>query len=400
MKFGDWFSGVCFNMVHRHNLVYNTCWEDPRLDRVALNLGPDDRILVITSAGCNALDYALLGPKEIHAVDMNPRQNALLELKLAGIRSLDYESFFTLFGEGRLRGVRKLYVDKLRPSLSPWARGYWDRHVKFFAGSGKRKSFYYFGTAGILAWMVKFYIDRVAKVRDVIDALLDAPSVEVQRKLYADNRLSEVFWTRFIRWTMDRDATLSLLGVPRPQRLQLERTYLGGIAKFIEDRVESVFTNLPLSDNYFWRVYLNGSYTPTCCPEYLKPENFQKLKDGLADLVHPHTHSILHFLQNHQGNLTRFVLLDHMDWLSVAHVGLLRKQWQAMIDKAAPQARILYRSGGLRVDYVDPLEVTVQGRHRKLGEILKYDHALAQELHPRDRVHTYGSFYIADVSLN
>ena len=59
--------------------------------------------------------------------------------------------------------------------------------------------------------------------------------------------VSEVFWTRFIRWTMDRDATLSLLGVPRPQRLQLERTYLGGIAKFIEDRVESVFTKLPLA---------------------------------------------------------------------------------------------------------------------------------------------------------
>ena len=56
--------------------------------------------------------------------------------------------------------------------------------------------------------------------------------------------------------------------------------------------------------------------------------------------------------------------------------------------------------GGLRVDYVDPLEVTVQGRTRKLGEILKYDHTLAQELHPRDRVHTYGSFYIADVNLN
>jgi S-adenosylmethionine-diacylglycerol 3-amino-3-carboxypropyl transferase len=94
------------------------------------------------------------------------------------------------------------------------------------------------------------------------------------------------------------------------------------------------------------------------------------------------------------------VLLDHMDWLSVAHIGLLRKQWQAIIDKLAPQARILYRSGGLRVDYVDPLEVTVQGRPRKLGEILKYDHTLAQELHPRDRVHTYGSFYIADVSVN
>ena len=38
---------------------------------------------MLTSAGCNALDYLLDGPAEIHAVDVNFRQNALLELKAA-----------------------------------------------------------------------------------------------------------------------------------------------------------------------------------------------------------------------------------------------------------------------------------------------------------------------------
>src|SRR5262249_12381767 len=48
-----------FKAAHRRHLIYNTCWEDPRLDRVALDLGPADRVMVITSAGCNALDYLL-----------------------------------------------------------------------------------------------------------------------------------------------------------------------------------------------------------------------------------------------------------------------------------------------------------------------------------------------------
>src|SRR3569623_569351 len=74
MKLSDWFSSTCFNMVHQKNLVYNTCWEDPRLDHVALQLSPDDNVLVITSAGCNALDYVLKAPKHVYAVDMNPRQ--------------------------------------------------------------------------------------------------------------------------------------------------------------------------------------------------------------------------------------------------------------------------------------------------------------------------------------
>lgn len=83
----NWFTNRLFRYVHGNHLVYNTCWEDPRLDREVMALGPTDEVVLITSAGCNALDYALDGPQRIHAVDLNHRQNALLELKLSGIRS-------------------------------------------------------------------------------------------------------------------------------------------------------------------------------------------------------------------------------------------------------------------------------------------------------------------------
>ena len=33
MALKDWLDRRLFEIVHRHNLVYNTCWEDPRLDR-------------------------------------------------------------------------------------------------------------------------------------------------------------------------------------------------------------------------------------------------------------------------------------------------------------------------------------------------------------------------------
>lgn len=58
----SWFESKCFGAIHSRNLVYNTCWEDPRLDRQALGLGPSDRIVMITSAGCNALDYDATPP--------------------------------------------------------------------------------------------------------------------------------------------------------------------------------------------------------------------------------------------------------------------------------------------------------------------------------------------------
>ena len=147
MAHSEWLSSRFFQFVHGNHLVYNTCWEDRRIDRIALRLAPDDTVLVITSAGCNASDYSLAGTRQIIAVDMNPRQNALLELKLAGIRNLEYEKFFPMFGLGRLEGVRSVYARRLRAALSPWAQSYWDRHIQFFE-PGNLRPFYFRGTCG------------------------------------------------------------------------------------------------------------------------------------------------------------------------------------------------------------------------------------------------------------
>jgi S-adenosylmethionine-diacylglycerol 3-amino-3-carboxypropyl transferase len=160
-----------------------------------------------------------------------------------------------------------------------------------------------------------------------------------------------------------------------------------------------VFGHLPLADNYFWRVYLYGEYTPTCCPAYLKPENFQALRDRGVDRISIHTTSIEDFLTTCSEPISRFVLLDHMDWLSWFRQAALQREWQAIIDSAAPRSRLIWRSGGLHVDYVDPLDIQVNGLYSQVGDHLTYHRDLAKTLHRKDRVGTYGSFYIADLNV-
>lgn len=391
-------SKTWFNLVHGRNLVYNQCWEDPRLDRVALELTSNDRVVVITSAGCNALDYALAGAGHVHAVDMNLRQNALLELKQAGIRKLDYEDFFQIFGCGGHPQWDSLYTQKLRPELSDTTRKFWDRKKAFFTGDTRRKSFYFHCTSGTFAYIINVYIDRIAKLRDGVNAILAASSLEQQRDIFKQYKLAESLWRPFIRWAMRRDMTLALLGVPRAQRKQIDEQYPGGILQFVMDRVEAVFTKLPIKDNYFWRVYLTGQYTPECCPEYLKPEGFAQLKAGAVDRVSTHTNHILGFLQETPHQISRFILLDHMDWLSKdPAMAILTQEWQGIMDKAAPNARVLWRSAGLNGEFVNPIQVTVNGQKKTLGEALEYNRPLAEELHAKDRVHTYGSFCIANI---
>ena len=394
MRLKDRLSNACFQWVHGRNLVYNTCWEDPRIDREALELRPDHAVLVITSAGCNALDYVLQQPRVVHCVDVNPRQNALLQLKLAGIAALDHTDFFSLFGHGSALHHRELYQDALRPQLEGFAQRYWDKHIDFFRRGPGRASFYFRGTAGYFARSANQFADRVLGIRDQVERLLSAPSVEQQEEIYL-REIKPVLWSRPVKWMVARDTTLSLLGVPRAQRQQVERYHGRGIAGFIEECVETVFTRLPLHDNYFWRVYLTGHYTHDCCPEYLRPDNFARLKGGLADRVRIHTTSVAGFLREHDSPIHRFVLLDHMDWMSAWRNDLLQDEWQQLLDRAAPGARFLWRSGGTETAFVDPVLVQRNGRPIRVGDLLHYDRDLANRLHPLDRVHTYGSFHIA-----
>ena len=111
-----------------------------------------------------------------------------------------------------------------------------------------------------------------------------------------------------------------------------------------------------------------------------------------------HTDSLHGFLERHTGTISRFVLLDHMDWLSDHFFPLLELEWQAILDRAAPDARVIWRSGGMRTEFLDRVQVQVNGRPRLLSDLLCHHHELAAELHEQDRVHTYGSFYIADLA--
>jgi S-adenosylmethionine-diacylglycerol 3-amino-3-carboxypropyl transferase len=87
-----------------------------------------------------------------------------------------------------------------------------------------------------------------------------------------------------------------------------------------------------------------------------------------------------------------------MDWLSHRHPEALAEEWQAIVDRASKGARILWRSGGVSADFVDPLQVRHQGSNVRVGELIRYDRARAADCHQRDRVHTYGSFHIAHLA--
>lgn len=387
----DRFDQRLFSLVTHRSLVYNACWEDPAVDRDILRLSAEDDVLVITSAGCNALDYALQAPRSVWAVDANPRQNALLALKVAALRLLPYSDVWQLFGEGRHPQARALYRERLRPALDPFSQQYWDKRIGWF--DSRRGSFYYHGLSGLAAWGFRRYLALQPKLRHAFARMFEADNVEAQREIY-QREVGPRLWTRPVNWLLSSQLVMNLLGVPHPQRKLVELQHGGQVAGFIREAIEYVVCRLPLRDNYFWRVYFTGRYTPECCPEYLKPHNHAALQSGLLDCLRWRTDTVTGFLQQHGGSISRFVLLDHMDWMSTYYPDALREEWEAIIQRAAPGARILLRSAQSQPAYLEA--VALGPEQRRLRELLAFREEGIDAWQAADRVHTYAGLVVAD----
>ena len=92
------------------DIVYAQCWEDPEIDREAFRIQPDDTVFSITSGGCNTLAFLLDNPRAVYALDVNPSQNYLLDLKMGAFAALPYGEMLELLGVRPSRRRRDLYA--------------------------------------------------------------------------------------------------------------------------------------------------------------------------------------------------------------------------------------------------------------------------------------------------
>lgn len=371
-----------FESVISSNLIYNTCWEDPRIDRQLLNIDSDSRMVVLSSAGCNTLDYLLDEPALIHAVDINPAQNAVLELKKALFQNNNYSLLWKMFGEGSKKGADIVYRRKLRQLLPEEAQNFWDEKIDYFSSTSS-ESFYFRGTSGLVA---KLIIDRIRRkgLDKEVNKMLDADSLEEQK--YYFDEIEPQIWNTFSKWLVRRSATMAMLGVPLSQRQMIRKKYKGGMLEFIRKSLRRVFTKQTLEDNYFWRVYLTGSYKQDCCPNYLREKHFPTLAER-CDRIKTHTTSLLQFLEQRDEAFSHFVLLDHQDWLAHAKSEILEKEWRQILDKSESGTRILFRSAGPTLDFLPDF----------VFDHVTFHSQKTESLQKNDRVGTYESTHLGIV---
>ncbi|KAI9302372.1 hypothetical protein BJ944DRAFT_167417 [Cunninghamella echinulata] len=359
--------------------IYAFTWEDPRVDLQYLNLTKDDILFVITSAGDNALEYALHQPKRIHCIDMNPCQNHLLELKLAGISSLEYEDFWRMFGEGRHPLFQSLLHDVISPHLSAYAYQYWTQHSDRFS-----HKFYKTGYSGLALSIFEWWV-RMNGLSKHVQNMCQATTIEEQNAIWLEH-IRPAMFSPMIRKVLNNPMFMwNALGVPMNQMNMFLQECT--TQEYIENTLDPIPSHSLLrTDQYFYHLCMTQKYTQESCPSYLTFEGFTKLKtSGALDAFRLHTDSILNVLTTLPDNyLTILVVMDHMDWFDPQSHDELLDEIKQMNRALQVGGHVYWRSAGTKPWYnklfeQNGFQVEALGI-RTPGKVI-------------DRVNMYASFY-------
>lgn len=112
-------------------LQYSCCNEDSRAELEALDV-TGRRVLSVAAAGERAFGLLLGDPREVVAIDRNPAQIYLGQLKVAAMRHLDRDAYLAFVGI-RESPHRATTYQILRNTLSKNARNHWDHRSRDIA---------------------------------------------------------------------------------------------------------------------------------------------------------------------------------------------------------------------------------------------------------------------------
>lgn len=331
--------------------LYTQSWEDPEPDIKVFNINPKDVVLTLTSGGCNSLNLLVHGAGTVVAVDCNPAQSALLELKAIAIKQLDFEDVWLMFGEGKHPRITELYERKLAPFLSQNSHEFWSRRLWYF-----RHGLYWQGGMGKLCWVVSI-LAMLLGHQNTLKRLCNAPTIEDQRKIW--NSIPIVYFVKngpsFLVLIFVKLASFVLFnrivlwfggGVPCKQYKLIEKDGIP-IENYIARTLNGAAENSHIrKQNYFYYNCLQGKFLRDNSPSYLQEANFAKLKAGAIDnLVLASGFFLTELLKR---KYTKVILMDHVDWLDLPHAQELA---DALAKQVLPGGIVIWRSASLCPPY-------------------------------------------------
>jgi len=257
----------------KHDYIrYANCWEDADVLLQGLDVQPSDRVLSIASAGDNSFSLLAQNPEIVVAVDINPVQLNLVELKKAAFKALNYEEFLAFLGFETSSNRKELF-ERVSEHLSEGQKMFWSGRLEEIEGgiiyAGKFEKYFKLFRTKIL---------RLIHTKKRINRLFEEKTAEEQIKFFNSRwnnlrwrLLFKIFFSKFVMGRFGRDpAFLKEVEVP--------------VSEFIIGQAKTHLSSVYAQKNYFLHFIMKGNFGDSL-PHYARKENFDAIKRNIDKLV-------------------------------------------------------------------------------------------------------------------
>jgi S-adenosylmethionine-diacylglycerol 3-amino-3-carboxypropyl transferase len=346
---------------------YASVWEDADVLCDALRpVATGGRILSIASAGDNALALLTLDPGEIVAVDLNAAQLACLDLRVAAFREFDNDDLLAFLGvepsEARLTSYRRL-----RSSLAPGSREFWDAHPDLvregIIHGGKFERY----LRAFRRWALPL-VHSGATMR----ALREPRLQEEQRRFYRERwdtarwrLLFRIFFSRAMMGRIGRDPAFF-------DHVQ------GSVGGRILERTRYALSELPTASNPYLAYIMTGNYPASARPLYLKAECIGVIRDRIERIRWTRAGA-----EEVAGPFDGYNLSDIFEYMNPDEH---ERVYAELLDTARTGARLVYWN--MLAARALPERFSARVRSRS---------AEAAVLHARDRAWFYSALHVDEV---
>ena len=229
---------------------YSQVWEDAGILSRGLQIQPSDHVLSIASAGCNALALLLEEPQSVTMVDLNPAQTALCHLKLAAIKTLNYEDFVGFWGAREHRERWDLFLG-LRNHLPERVAEFWSENREFIERgilfSGRLESFF---RNYQLEHLSQFHSDATLR------KFLESDTVDDQKRFFEEVIATPPFVADFKDYFGKENFAQN-----GRSREQFQYAEYKDVGNYLFDRFRYACVTLPIQSNFYMEAFL----TSHCC---------------------------------------------------------------------------------------------------------------------------------------
>ncbi len=248
-------------------LSYSFGNEDWNTEHKALQIRPTDSVLCVTASGDRPLNLLTRELRDLIAVDANPLQNALFDLKRVALSTLSFEEYLRFLGVSPSKERLKTY-SQIEKGLDPMSSALWELLPKKI-----EKGILYEGSVEKLLKFTSKAI-RTLRGKQKVDRLFGHTDLE-QQKEFLREEWHTFFWKKAFDIALHPTLTRTFVKDPGLYEHVDSNIHVG---KQLYARIHNYLDHHLARESLLLSLIFNGKVDPHYFPPYLQKEGVHQIK--------------------------------------------------------------------------------------------------------------------------